>query len=82
MLLGFLIRSEDDWTAWRTAVTARLAPAVEGGKSSAIVHVHDVEPSSGGGGGSGGERAGAVDEVQSCDEDWGEVDDDGDTVVC
>lgn len=85
MLLGFLIRTEDDWKSWRQAITTKLAPAVEGGKSSAIVHVHDSEPTYTPSGGSGtegaGERPGAVDEVQSCDEDMGSGDD-GDTVVC
>ena len=57
MLLGFLIRSEDEWRAWRSAVSAH-------GGGKAVVHVHDVEPRYSG----TVEREGAVDEVQSCDE--------------
>ncbi|KAL1303167.1 hypothetical protein AAFC00_006594 [Neodothiora populina] len=94
MLLGFLIRDEADWKSWREAITTRLAPVVQGGKSSCVVHVHDTEPSydtlssssssSGMGSTSAerGERAEAVDEVQSCDEGMESADDDGDTVVC
>lgn len=76
MLLGFLIRSESDFRAWRAAVSTK-------GESNGklIVHVHDTEPkysgSSGfGGGGREGQREEAVDEVESCDES------DDDTVVC
>lgn len=79
MLLGFLIRSEDEWKEWRRNVSAPAAEGEEGRKAKPIVHVHDVEPSynSGGAGEAGkGEREGAVDEVQSCDES------DDETVVC
>lgn len=87
MLLGFLIRSEDEWKSWREAVTRKPDPPVGSdgrGKSSAVVHVHDFEPTYHPQEGTrAGERAEAVDEVQSCDEgleSGGE--DDGDTVVC
>lgn len=73
MLLGFLIRSEDDWRAWRKSVSTK---GESGGKL--IVHVHDSEPKYAGLGGEGreGQREEAIDEVESCDES------DGDTVVC
>ncbi|GAB7352218.1 hypothetical protein MBLNU459_g2691t1 [Dothideomycetes sp. NU459] len=76
MLLGFLIRSEDEWRAWRTSVSTK---GETGGKL--IVQVHDTEPKYSGAAGFGGEgregqREEAVDEVQSCDES------DDDTVVC
>ena len=79
MLLGFLIRSESDWKSWRAAVSTKVGAADGGGKSSLVVHVHDREPVYGGVGGSmEGEREGAVDEVQSCDDMSGDEDDDGD----
>lgn len=79
MLLGFLIRSEEDWRSWRREVTKRR-DSHDGVRSSAVVHVHDREPGYQSG---EGERAGAVDEVQSCDEGMeGEGEEDGDTVIC
>lgn len=82
MLLGFLIRNEQDWKTWRTAVTKKPDAQTDGGKSSSVIHVHDFEPTLSGGDGRG-ERAEAVDEVQSCDEDMGSgAEEDGDTVVC
>ncbi|KAK4964404.1 Cysteine protease atg4 [Elasticomyces elasticus] len=62
MLLAFLIRSEEDFGEWRRAVAAV--------RGKAIVHVHDAEPTYQR---TGGERAGAIDEVESCDEDDGLV---------
>lgn len=58
MLIAFLIRDEDDWRAWREAI----------GKmhGKAFVHVADREQSPFG---VGGERDGAVDEVQTLDDD-------------
>lgn len=85
MLLGFLIRDEEDWKSWRTAVSKKPDVGPEGGKSSLVVHVHDFEPKYAPGSGEEGERAGAVDEVESCDEeeDMGVGSgEDGDTVVC
>lgn len=64
MLLGFLIRNEADWNAWKVAVQS--CPSVPGAKP--IVHIHDTEPSLSGDS-DYTERASAVDEVQSCDED-------------
>ncbi|KAF1351874.1 putative autophagy cysteine endopeptidase Atg4 [Delphinella strobiligena] len=80
MLLGFLIRSEEEWKTWRRTVTAKPGPTSEGGRSSSIVHIHDTEPVYNPSGAEG-ERAGALDEVQSCDEGM-ESGEDGDTVVC
>lgn len=64
MLLGFLIRSEQDWKEWRTAITE---PSQGTTKDKPIVHIHDKEPMYTGD--IEGERREAVDEVQSCDED-------------
>lgn len=61
MLIGFLIRSESDWTEWRQRV--------QSGQGKSIIHVADHEPtlySSEG-------RDGAVDEVEILsDEDDGD----------
>ncbi|KAG9202177.1 Cysteine protease atg4 [Epicoccum nigrum] len=56
MLLAFLITSEDDYAAWREGVQS-----VQG---KCVVHVQDHEPAP-----RGQEREGAVDEVESWDED-------------
>ena len=56
MLLAFLITSEDDYVAWREGVQS-----VQG---KCVVHVQDHEPAP-----RGQEREGAVDEVESWDED-------------
>jgi cysteine protease ATG4 len=71
MLIGFLVTSREDFEDWRRAV-------VEGGKGKQIVHVHEREPESfaPGSGGVGGERAGAVDEVET----WDETEEDGEEV--
>lgn len=77
MLLGFLIRSEDEWREWRTTISTPCTDS-NGKKGKPIVHVHDTEPkyASSAGGSTQGERQDAVDEVQSCDES------DDETVVC
>ena len=76
MLLGFLIRDEADWTAWKSAIQSTSPSS----SAKPIVHIHDTEPSLGGDLGASGssERASAVDEVQSCDDE----DEDDDAVVC
>jgi cysteine protease ATG4 len=56
MLIGFLIRNEEDWAAWRKGITD-----VPG---KAIVHVADKEPRLSG---HGTERASAIDEVETLD---------------
>ena len=66
MLMGFLIRDEDDWHAWKKSVLE-----VQG---KPIIHVYPKEPSAAGG---GAEREGAVDEVEVLDDD----DDDDKTEV-
>lgn len=58
MLIGFLIRDEEDWKAWRKGVAD-----VPGGKS--IVHVADKEVPRAAG--RGVEREGAIDEVETFD---------------
>ena len=72
MLIGFLIRDENDWEDWKRRV--------KGVKGKGIVHVYDKEPPHTGSlrEGEGKEREGAVDEVQVLDED---EDDDGVTVT-
>ena len=56
MLIGFLIRSRDEFEAWRKAVAET--------EGKAIIHVHDREPKYA----TGTERPGAVDEVETWDE--------------
>jgi cysteine protease ATG4 len=56
MLLGFLVRSREDFEDWRRAVSE-----VQG---KAIIHVHDTEPRYA----TGPERPEAVDEVETWDE--------------
>ncbi|PNS21418.1 hypothetical protein CAC42_1197 [Sphaceloma murrayae] len=72
MLLGFLIRTEDEWKAWRREIEDKERVKGEDGKGKGIVHVHDKEPSFGE---ERNERETAVDEVVSCD------DDDDETVI-
>jgi cysteine protease ATG4 len=55
MLIGFLIRSEDDWMDWRRSVKH-----VQG---KAIIHVSDYDPALIGQVGPEG-REGAIDEVE------------------
>ncbi|KAG0647382.1 Autophagy-related 4 [Hyphodiscus hymeniophilus] len=64
MLLAFLIRNENDWKDWRRAVQS-----VQG---KAVVHVADKDPLLHG---MGIEREGAIDEVETFDED------DEDTII-
>jgi cysteine protease ATG4 len=65
MLIGFLMRDEDDWYKWRHEV--------EGMRGKTIIHVADKDPALLG---LGGERDAAIDEVESFDDD-----DDGVTVL-
>ena len=67
MLIGFLIRDENDWVKWRQQVSQ--APG------KAVIHVADTAPALLG---HGPERAGALDEVEVLDDDEDEDDDDDD----
>jgi len=58
MLIGFLIRDEADWGAWKRGVTETV------GKP--IIHVAAHEPTFSA---AGEEREGAIDEVQAFDEE-------------
>ncbi|KAI9052526.1 hypothetical protein LZ554_003869 [Drepanopeziza brunnea f. sp. 'monogermtubi'] len=58
MLIAFLIRDEDDWRRWRQSVQE-----VQG---KAVIHVVDKEPSLQG---PGTEREGAIDEVETFDDE-------------
>lgn len=62
MLLGFLIRSKEDFEHWRKALSET--------EGKAIVHVHDKEPKYS----TGTERPEAVDEVETWDEATGDDD--------
>ncbi|KAG9659143.1 putative cysteine protease atg4, partial [Aureobasidium melanogenum] len=63
MLLGFLIRNEEDWTNWKATIDATPPTGTK-----SIIHVYKEEPSlSGDTTEADYERA--VAEVQSCDED-------------
>ncbi|KAG4028713.1 hypothetical protein MFRU_019g00070 [Monilinia fructicola] len=64
MLIAFLIRDENDWKEWRRAVKE-----VQG---KGVIHVADKDPALYG---LGGERDGAIDEVETFD------DDDDDTIL-
>jgi cysteine protease ATG4 len=64
MLISFLIRDEQDWHQWRTAVASS--------SFKAIIHIADSDPSITK---NGGEREGAIDEVESFDGDAEEEDD-------
>ena len=70
MLIGFLIRDEEDWNTWSAAV--QQVPG------KAIIHVADHSRTRQG---SAHERHSAIDEVESFDEDDGEDGDDADTVL-
>ena len=70
MLIGFLIRDEEDWNSWLSALQQ-----VSG---KAIIHVADQSRIRQG---SAHERRSAIDEVESCDEEDGEDGDDADTVL-
>lgn len=58
MLIAFLIRNEDDWRTWRNSVKC-----VQG---KAVIHVGDTGPTANG---VSGERDGAIDEVETFDDD-------------
>ena len=58
MLIAFMFKDEDDWRDWRHRIG--------GTKGKPIVHVADFEPAQHG---FGSERDGAVDEVQTFDDD-------------
>ncbi|KAJ0164911.1 putative cysteine protease atg4 [Colletotrichum tanaceti] len=62
MLVGFLIRDEDDWAEWR-----RNVKHVQG---KAVIHVADHDPVPRGG---EGERDGAIDEVETLSDDDGDT---------
>ena len=66
MLIAFLIRDEDDFKEWRKSVQE-----VQG---KAVIHVADRDPVLQG---LCAERDGAIDEVETFDDD----DDDGETVL-
>ena len=57
MLIGFLIRDEDDWDSWKSSVKH-----VQG---KAIITVSDHDPARG----MGAERQGAIDEVETLSDD-------------
>jgi cysteine protease ATG4 len=74
MLVGFLIRDEEDWISWKAAVRH-----VQG---KAIINVAMHDPAKGSAPG----RAGAIDEVETIsdnedDETVAADEDDGDTVL-
>ncbi|GKT39926.1 putative cytochrome b5 [Colletotrichum spaethianum] len=62
MLIGFLIRDEDDWDEWR-----RNVKHVQG---KAVIHVAEHDPVSRGG---EGERESAIDEVETLSDDDGDT---------
>lgn len=64
MLIGFLMRDEDDWHKWRQDI--------ESIPSKTIIHVADRDPSLLG---LSGERDAAIDEVESFDDEEGDGDD-------
>ena len=70
MLIGFLIRDEQDWEDWKKRVREDIG---DGGKP--IVRVYEGVPP---GGGAAKEREGAVDEVETFDD---ESNDDEDTLT-
>ncbi|KAK2747821.1 cysteine protease atg4 [Colletotrichum kahawae] len=62
MLIGFLIKNEDDWSEWR-----RNVKHVQG---KAVIHVADNDPVAGVG---GRERESAIDEVETLSDDDGDT---------
>lgn len=62
MLIGFLIRSEDDWLEWR-----RCVKHVQG---KAVIHVADHDPTTQG---LVGQRGAAIDEVEPLSDDDGDT---------
>ncbi|KAH8819594.1 putative cysteine protease atg4 [Xylogone sp. PMI_703] len=61
MLIAFLIRDENDWQDWKSAI--KQVPG------KAVIHIADEDPALYG---HSHEREGAIDEVESFDEDEGE----------
>ncbi|KAG8630197.1 hypothetical protein KVT40_001816 [Elsinoe batatas] len=70
MLLGFLIRTEEEWKAWRRSIEDKERVKGKDGKGKGIIHVHDKEPAFGD---EQLERESAVDDVVSCDDSDGET---------
>ncbi|KAF2717386.1 hypothetical protein K431DRAFT_158575 [Polychaeton citri CBS 116435] len=70
MLLGFLVRSKEEFEQWRKSVAE--GPSGPGEEGKAFIHIHEEEPKYA----VGNERPGAVDEVETWDEtgDEGEGD--------
>lgn len=67
MLIAFLIRDEADWQNWRQAISQT--------KGKPVVHVADTEPRYHG---TSAERAEAVAEVESFDDEEDRPDNEGD----
>lgn len=67
MLIAFLIRDEEDWRKWRSAISQT--------SGKPVVHVADEEPSLHG---QGAERPSAVDDVETFDDE--DVDEDGEMI--
>ncbi|MCJ1260084.1 Cysteine protease atg4 [Lignoscripta atroalba] len=70
MLIGYLIRDEKDWRSWRQAISQT--------QGKAVVHVAEIEPVLHG---HAAERDGAVNEVETFDDDDNDgngIGDDGD----
>ena len=63
MLIAFLIKDEEDWKNWRASI--------DNSPHKAVVHIADREPPLHG---CGYERQSAVDDVETIDDDDGEVD--------
>lgn len=64
MLIAFLIRDEDDWEAWRQSVCqVQGKPIINVADKAPLLHGH------------GFEREGAVDEVETFDDDNDDDDD-------
>ena len=64
MLLAYLIRSEEDWVDWRSAMS--------NGKATSLVRIADTEPLFAG---KSQEGSSAVDEVEALDEELEESED-------
>src|SRR6185312_13514984 len=60
MLIAFLIRDENDWQGWKSAIKQL--------SGKAVIHIADEDPALYG---RSHEREGAIDEVESFDEDEG-----------
>lgn len=68
MLLGFLVRSVEDFDQWREAISKM--------PGKAIIHVHETEPNYA----TSNERPGAVDEVETMDETLSDEESDGEKI--